>query len=56
MKADIVKATLLADPKKKLVVSAAETQTKITLPTTAPDSIATVIRLNLRGAPVKSKD
>ncbi len=56
MKADVVKASLLCDPTKKLSVTAAGAQTKITLPAIAPDAIATVIRLDLRGAPVISRD
>ena len=56
MKADVVKAFLLSDPTKKLSVTTAGAQTKIALPATAPDAIATVIRLDLRGAPVISKD
>lgn len=52
MQADVVRAVLLTDPDKALVVEAAGSQTKIKLPATAPDPIATVIRLDLRAAPV----
>ncbi len=52
MKAEVIKATLLAAPETGLTVNAAGTHTKILLPAAAPDKIATVVRLELRGAPV----
>jgi hypothetical protein len=51
MKADVVQATLLADPTRKITAESEGSQTKITLPSTAPDPIASVIRLDLRAAP-----
>jgi len=56
MKADVMRASLLSDPTKQLSVTAAGTQTKIALPATAPDAVATVIRLDLRGAPVINRN
>lgn len=55
MRADVAHATLLAMPSRPLQVTADGAQTKIALPVTAPDPIATVIRLDLRSAPVIAK-
>ncbi|MDD2600052.1 MAG: alpha-L-fucosidase [Kiritimatiellae bacterium] len=52
MGADVVRAVLLAAPGQALTVESAGMQTKISLPAKAPDSIASVIRLELRSAPV----
>ena len=52
MKAEVIKATLLAAPETGLTVNAAGTHTKILLPAAAPDKIATVVRLDVRGVPV----
>ena len=52
MKAEVVKAVLLAAPEAALAVTADGAHTRITLPAAAPDAIATVVRLELRGAPV----
>jgi alpha-L-fucosidase len=51
MKADVAKAVLLAAPGTALAVTADGAHLKIRLPASAPDPIATVIRLDLRGAP-----
>jgi len=51
MKAEVIQANLLADPSRPLAVKADGAQTKIVLPPVAADPIATVIRLELRGAP-----
>ncbi len=52
MKADVAKAVLLAAPGTALDVKPDGTHLKIRLPAAAPDPIATVIRLDLRDAPV----
>ncbi len=52
MKAEVVQAVLLSDPSNALPVKADGAQIKITLPATAPDPVATVIRLELRSPPV----
>jgi alpha-L-fucosidase len=51
MKADVAKAVLLAASGTALAVTADGAHLKIRLPASAPDPIATVIRLDLRGAP-----
>jgi hypothetical protein len=56
MKADVVKASLLADPTTKLTVAGTGENTRLTLPKSAPDPTATVIRIELRGAPVVTGD
>ena len=52
MKAEVVKAVLLAAPDAALAVAADGAHTRITVPAAAPDAVATVLRLDLRGAPV----
>ncbi|MFA7174631.1 MAG: alpha-L-fucosidase [Kiritimatiellia bacterium] len=52
MQADVARAVLLAAPGQALKAEVAGSQTKISLPAKAPDSIASVIRLDLRSAPV----
>ena len=52
MKADVASAVLLADPSGRLTVAAEGTRIKVRLPSAAPDKVATVVRLNLRGVPV----
>ncbi len=52
MQADVAQATLLADPAKKLIVTTKDKQVRIALPESAPDSIASVIRLELKSEPV----
>ena len=51
MKADVAKAVLLAAPGAALDVKPDGAHLKIRLPAAAPDPVATVIRLDLRGAP-----
>ncbi len=52
MKADVAKAVLLAAPDVKLTITGDGAHTRIGLPVAAPDKIAAVIRLDLRGTPI----
>lgn len=52
MQADVARASLLADPAKKLAVTTADKQVRISLPKNAPDSIASVICVELKGKPI----
>jgi len=52
MKAEVASAVLLADPSGRLTVAAEGARIKVRLPSAAPDKVATVVRLNLRGVPV----
>ncbi|HRT30111.1 MAG TPA: alpha-L-fucosidase [Kiritimatiellia bacterium] len=51
MKADVSRVRLLADPETKVTATAEGKRTVLRLPATAPDKIATVIKLELRAVP-----